>query len=99
MSFLDHLEELRRRIVYSAVYVVAGFGVCWWFHEKIFGIMQKPIVSALASHHLEQKLVYLESHRRFQHVPEDIVSGWDFCRVTVRALSGLGFHRAGTLPQ
>ena len=36
MSFLDHLEELRRRIIYSFLYIVGGFGVCWWFHEQIF---------------------------------------------------------------
>ena len=59
MSFLEHLEELRRRIVHSALYVVAGFGICWWFHEKIFAIMQKPIMTALAAHHLDTKLVYL----------------------------------------
>ncbi len=59
MSFLEHLEELRRRIILSALYVAGGFCICWWFHEQIFGIMQKPITSALASHHLDQKLVYL----------------------------------------
>jgi sec-independent protein translocase protein TatC len=59
MSFLEHLEELRRRIIYSALYMVGGFAVCWWFHEQIFGFMQRPITSALANHHLEQKLVYL----------------------------------------
>jgi sec-independent protein translocase protein TatC len=59
MSFLEHLEELRRRIIYSLLYVVGGFGVCWWYHEQIFNIMQKPIMQALASHHMEQKLAYL----------------------------------------
>jgi sec-independent protein translocase protein TatC len=59
MGLLDHLEELRHRIIYSALFLVGGFGVCWWFHEKIFWIMQKPIMRALAGHHLEQKLVYL----------------------------------------
>jgi sec-independent protein translocase protein TatC len=59
MSFLQHLDELRRRIIYSSLYVVAGLGVCWGFHEQIFAIMQKPIMSALASHHLDPKLVYL----------------------------------------
>jgi sec-independent protein translocase protein TatC len=59
MSFLEHLEELRRRIIHSFLYVMAGFCVCWWFHERIFAIMQKPIMSALAKHHLDQKLVYL----------------------------------------
>ncbi len=59
MSFLEHLEELRRRIVHSAIYVAAGFGICWWFHERIFAIMQKPIMTALSNHHLDTKLVYL----------------------------------------
>jgi sec-independent protein translocase protein TatC len=59
MSFLEHLEELRRRIIYSFLYVIGGFGVCWWFHEQIFAIMQKPIMTALANHQMEQKLVYL----------------------------------------
>ncbi|MGA8876124.1 MAG: twin-arginine translocase subunit TatC, partial [Candidatus Korobacteraceae bacterium] len=59
MSFLEHLEELRRRIIFSALYMVGGFAICWWFHEQIFGFMQKPITSALANHHLDQKLVYL----------------------------------------
>jgi sec-independent protein translocase protein TatC len=59
MSFLEHLEELRRRIIYSSLYIVGGFGVCWWFHEQIFAIMQKPIVNALASHKMDTQLVYL----------------------------------------
>ena len=59
MSFLEHLEELRRRIIYGFLYVVAGLGICWGFHERIFAVMQKPIMVALANHHLDQKLVYL----------------------------------------
>ncbi|HEY3928281.1 MAG TPA: twin-arginine translocase subunit TatC [Candidatus Koribacter sp.] len=59
MSFLEHLEELRRRIIWSIVYVAGGFGVCYWFHEQIYGLMQKPIMIALKAHGLDQKLVYL----------------------------------------
>jgi sec-independent protein translocase protein TatC len=59
MSFLEHLEELRRRIIWSFVYMAGGFGVCYWFHEQIYGLMQKPIMSALKAHGLDQKLVYL----------------------------------------
>jgi sec-independent protein translocase protein TatC len=59
MSFLEHLEELRRRVVYGFLYVVGGLCICWGFHEKIFAILQKPIAVALANHHLDQKLVYL----------------------------------------
>jgi sec-independent protein translocase protein TatC len=59
MSFLEHLEDLRRRIIYGFLYVVAGLGGCWGFHERIFTVMQKPIMVALANHHMDQKLVYL----------------------------------------
>jgi sec-independent protein translocase protein TatC len=59
MSFLEHLEELRKRIIWSFVYMAGGFGVCYWFHEQIYGLMQKPIMTALKAHGLDQKLVYL----------------------------------------
>jgi sec-independent protein translocase protein TatC len=58
MSFLQHLEELRRRIVWSLVGVAAGFGVAWWKVEKIYGLMQAPIVKVLGAHKLDQQLVY-----------------------------------------
>ncbi|MGA7217523.1 MAG: twin-arginine translocase subunit TatC [Candidatus Sulfotelmatobacter sp.] len=59
MGFLDHLEELRRRLVYSAIAVAVGFGASWGYREKIYGIMQKPIMDALKAHGMSEKLVYL----------------------------------------
>ena len=59
MSFLQHLEELRSRIIRSLIAVAAGFGACWYYHEQIFGFMQRPIMAALKAHHLDTKLVYL----------------------------------------
>src|SRR5437870_4582151 len=35
MSFLDHLEELRRRIIYSIIAVAVGFFCCWGYAERI----------------------------------------------------------------
>jgi sec-independent protein translocase protein TatC len=65
MSFLEHLEELRRRIIWSIVSVAAGFGLCWWWHEKMYDAMQRPIMKALAANHLDQKLVYLNPTEPF----------------------------------
>jgi len=59
MSFLDHLEELRRRIIYSIIAVAVGCGLCWNYAVRIVDLMQKPIVSALHNNHLPEKLVYL----------------------------------------
>jgi len=59
MSFLDHLEELRRRLIYSIIAVTVGFFACWNYHEFIFSLMQKPILEALRANGLSEKLVYL----------------------------------------
>ena len=59
MSFLEHLEELRRRIIYSIIAVVIGFFACWGYAEKIVGWMQKPIMEALKRNGMPQTLVYL----------------------------------------
>ncbi len=59
MGFLDHLEELRRRLVYSIAAVAVGFFACWGFRERIYAVMQKPIVDALKAHGMSEKLVYL----------------------------------------
>ncbi len=59
MGFLDHLEELRKRIVYSVVAVAVGAGLCWGYRERIYAVMQKPIMDALRAHGLAEKLVYL----------------------------------------
>ncbi len=58
MGFLDHLEELRRRIIWSFLSVAAGFCVCYWWHDQIFSWMQKPIAFALKNHNLPVTLVY-----------------------------------------
>jgi len=58
MGFLEHLEELRKRIVYSIVAVAVGTAACWGYREKIYAIMQKPIMDALHAHGLPEKLVY-----------------------------------------
>ncbi len=65
MSFLEHLEDLRKRLIYSVVSVVVGFFACYAFAEKIYGLMQAPIVVALRRNHLSETLVYLNPTEPF----------------------------------
>jgi sec-independent protein translocase protein TatC len=65
MGFLDHLEELRKRIVYSIIAVAVGFGICWWKVERIYDIMQRPIIDALRANGMAEKLVYLNPTEPF----------------------------------
>jgi sec-independent protein translocase protein TatC len=57
MSLIEHLTELRTRLVRSAIALVIGFFIAYAFHEKIFGYMQAPIVEALKRNHLPTQLV------------------------------------------
>jgi len=59
MGFLDHLEELRKRIVYSIIAIVVGFFACWGYAGNIYAIMQRPIMDALQRNGLSAKLVYV----------------------------------------
>src|SRR5690349_7407143 len=65
MSFLDHLEELRRRLIYSMIAAAGGFFVCWGYAENIYGLMQKPIMDALHRNGMPERLVYLNPTEPF----------------------------------
>jgi sec-independent protein translocase protein TatC len=43
MSLMEHLDELRKRIVHSAIYLTVGFLAAWVFHDKFVGFIQAPL--------------------------------------------------------
>lgn len=43
MSLLDHLEDLRKRLLYSVVALAVTFIPCWIYVKKIFGFLAAPI--------------------------------------------------------
>ena len=56
MSFLDHLEELRKRLIVSIIAVFVAFLACWNFADKIFDWIQAPLTKFLPAG--DQKLAY-----------------------------------------
>ena len=65
MSFLEHLEELRKRIIYSLIAVTVGFFACWNYHQFIFRYVQRPVMDALQRNGMAEKLVYLNPTEPF----------------------------------
>jgi sec-independent protein translocase protein TatC len=65
MPFLAHLEELRRRIIFCILGIIIGFLLCWSFADRLFGLMQQPIIQALRHHGIGGGLVYLNPTEPF----------------------------------
>jgi sec-independent protein translocase protein TatC len=47
MSLIQHLQELRKRILWSLVFTALAFFFCWEKHEQIFDFLQVPIKQIL----------------------------------------------------
>ncbi|MGB9333742.1 MAG: twin-arginine translocase subunit TatC [Candidatus Acidiferrales bacterium] len=58
MSFFDHLVELRKRIIHSAIAILIGMVIGLTISEKVFGYLARPMLAALHNAHLEEKLIY-----------------------------------------
>jgi len=43
MSLMEHLDELRKRIVHSAIYLALGFVCAWIFHDRLVEFIQAPL--------------------------------------------------------
>ena len=48
MTFLEHLDELRKRILHSAAAVGIAFVICWAFSEHIYRFLAVPIAAVVA---------------------------------------------------
>ncbi|MGZ5280456.1 MAG: twin-arginine translocase subunit TatC, partial [Pseudobdellovibrionaceae bacterium] len=42
-SLIDHLAELRTRLVTAGYFIIAGMIICYNFTEQMFDIIRKPI--------------------------------------------------------
>lgn len=43
MSLMEHLGELRKRLLHSVAYLLVGFAIAYAFHVKLYGIVQAPL--------------------------------------------------------
>jgi sec-independent protein translocase protein TatC len=62
MSFLEHLDELRKRLIVSALSLVGGFLVALLFIDRVFGFIMRPLQQVLPH---GGRLVYTEPAEAF----------------------------------
>ncbi len=47
---MEHLIELRRRLLHSMIFIALAFGVCFYFSREIYEFIGAPIKTALGPH-------------------------------------------------
>ena len=47
MSLIDHITELRKRLLWSFVYIIIVFIVCFYYANDLFSFLAKPLVDLL----------------------------------------------------
>ena len=48
MSFLEHLDELRTRLIRSMAFVLIAAFACWFVSGYIYNFLERPVNRALA---------------------------------------------------
>jgi sec-independent protein translocase protein TatC len=62
MSFLDHLDELRRRIIYAVLSLAVGVVIAVFFIDNIFDFIMRPLQAMLPA---GQTLIYTDPTEAF----------------------------------
>ncbi len=66
MPLLEHLVELRKRLVWSLVSIVILFFVCYFFAQDIYGFLVQPLADALHDRGEEhRRLIFTALHEAF----------------------------------
>lgn len=60
---MEHLIELRRRLVWSLLALFGAFGVCFYFADQIFAFLAQPLVQAFGPG--QGTLVYTKLYEAF----------------------------------
>jgi sec-independent protein translocase protein TatC len=45
MSLMEHLEELRKRLIWSVLYLAIGFAIAYAFHVRLINLIQQPLLN------------------------------------------------------
>ena len=64
-SFVEHLAELRSRLVKSIVYLFIFFIVCYFFAENIYSFLLAPYAEAVKDDEVNRRMIFTALHETF----------------------------------
>jgi sec-independent protein translocase protein TatC len=89
MSFLEHLDELRRRLIRSVLFVFVALLFCWFVSDRIYNFLAAPMRRALAE--AAQRPVPLQGQTGGEHIlPLKEIKEGDAGRYVFEATTKLG---------
>src|SRR5437588_490761 len=60
MPLLEHLIELRNRLMWSAAAIAVCFAACYAFKEQIYSFLTQPLADIFAQKGLERRMIYTD---------------------------------------
>ena len=64
-SFVDHLTELRSRLVKSIIYLFIVFVICYFFSENIYSFLVAPYAEAVKDDEINRRMIFTALHETF----------------------------------
>ena len=65
MPLLDHLIELRRRLLWSMVAFIVCFGFCYYFSRNIYSFLVEPLAHILEGRGANRRLIFTALYEAF----------------------------------
>jgi len=64
-SFIEHLTELRSRLIKSFIYLIIFFIGCYFFAENIYAFLVEPYAKAVRNDDIDRRLIFTALHETF----------------------------------
>ena len=64
-SFVEHLTELRSRLIKSIIYLFIFFVVCYFFAENIYNFLLAPYADAVRDDIINRRMIFTALHETF----------------------------------
>ncbi len=64
-SFVEHLTELRSRLVKSIIYLFIFFIICYFFAENIYSFLVAPYAEAVKNDDVSRRMIFTALHETF----------------------------------
>ncbi len=90
MSFLEHLDELRTRLIRSMAFVLIAAFLCWFVSDRIYNFLARPVQKALSEAQQQRKVTIAGLNGQVSIVPLGSLHQSDKIRFVFPELTRLG---------